>query len=136
MKTTLISFLLLVLWASACRNDNSVGPADLLHQRWHLDRTKKVGDEAWMMSNTDGYYDTEYRPDGALIYRKDGVIKLTSCCEAGRYERSGNVIQYRNFVACPTVFCAPAKSSDVTVLKENLLELQNGNWITQYTPAK
>ena len=133
MKITLI---LTVLFASACRNGVDIGPADLLYQRWHFERTKKVGDEVWIAYDTDGYNDTEYRPDGTLIYRKDGVIKPTSCCAGGRYERSGNIIQYSDFVACPTVFCAPAKSSIITVLKENLLELQNDNWITQYTPVK
>ena len=128
--------VLLLLFANACHKDTSIGPADLLYQRWHLERVKSIDDGAWISYDTDGYYDTEYQPDGTLIHRKDGVVKPTACCEAGRYERSGVIIQYSDFLACSTVFCAPAKSSTIAILRDNLLELNDGQRITQYTPVK
>ena len=87
------------------------------------------------MYNTDGYYDTEYRSDGELIYRKDGVVVLTSCCSGGRFSRNGLIIEYTDFPSCPSVRCSNASTSLITILAPDLLELQNGNTITQYRPA-
>lgn len=136
MKSNTLFILLLIVLVGACQSDQIVGPSDLLYQHWHLDRAKNIGDTAWVSYDTDGYYDTEYQPDGTLIHRKDGVIKPTSCCEAGRYERSGVLIQYSDFLACPTVFCAPSKSSTITILRDNLLELNDGQKIAQYNSVK
>ncbi|WP_020606406.1 hypothetical protein [Spirosoma spitsbergense] len=136
MKNSFISALLLLLFVTACQKDTAIGPSDLLYQRWHLDRVKRIGDSAWISYDTDGYYDTEYRPDGTLIHRKDGVIKPTSCCEAGRYERSGVTIDYVDFPSCPSVRCSSASTSVVTILAPDLLELTDGQRIAQYRPVK
>ena len=137
MKNAFTSALMLLLLTGACRSDDAIGPIDLLYQRWHLERTKKIGDDAWISYDTDGYYDTEYRQDGTLIYRKDGIIKPTSCCEAGRYEGRGAVIQYIDFVACPFALCGfIAQKSTITVLHENLLELNDGRYSAQYSAVK
>ncbi len=136
MKNGLIFTLLLTILLVSCQKDTDIGPADLLYQRWHLDRVRGVNDNFWILYDTDGYYDTEYRRDGTLIHRKDGVIKPASCCEARLYERSGIIIQYSDFVTCPTVFCAPAQKTTITLLSDNLLELQDGQRIAQYTSVK
>ncbi len=135
MKSHLITVILILL-ISACQSDTSVSPAGFLYQRWHLDRVKRIGDNAWISYDTDGYYDTEYRPDGTLIHRKDGVVKPSSCCVANRYKRSGVTIEYLDFPSCPLVRCSSPSTSLITILAENVLELQQGNTIMQYTPAK
>lgn len=137
MKKLLALIALFSILFGSCRKDTDIGPADLLYQRWHLDRVKRIGDTTWISYDTDGYYDTEYRLDGTLIHRKDGVIKPTSCCEAGRYSRKGVIIEYGYFVACPFSLCgAPPQSTTITVLRENQLELNDGQKIAQYNAVK
>lgn len=136
MKNGLITVVLLVTLFGGCQNNPDIGPADLLYQRWHLDRVKRIGDNSWISYDTDGYYDTEYRQDGTLIHRKNGVVQSASCCVAKRYERSGTIIHYSDFITCPTVFCAPAQKATITLLGDNLLELNDGQRIAQYTSVK
>jgi|GEM_PF-4331318 len=135
MKTRLFVGILLIFLVGSCHKNTDIGPADLLYRRWHPEREKDIGDDLWKAYNTDGYYDTEYRTDGMLVYRKDRVIIPLRCCVPGRFERNGNVIQYTEFPDCPFTLCAPPQQAIITVLRKNLLELQIGNTITQYTPV-
>ena len=88
------------------------------------------------MYDTDAYYDTEYRPDGTLIYRRNNIVTSAPCCADNRFERNGVIIQYSEQESCPNVRCALTANATITILKDNLLELQTGDRITQYTPAK
>ena len=121
---------------SSCQNDSSIGPADLLFKRWHLSQVKRVGGNTWIALDMDAYYDTEYQSNGTLIYRRNGVLTSSGCCVGNRFERNDEVIQYTDFLSCPTVKCADNTSAIITILKDNLLELQTGNLLSQYTPAK
>lgn len=136
MKKLFSPAMLLVVLFGACQKDETIGPPELLYQRWQVDRTKPIGSDTWMMYNLDGIYDTEYRPDGALVHRKDGVIQTAKCCSASRFERNQNVIQYSEFVACALVLCNSTKISQITILQQNLLELQTEDRVTQYSPIK
>ncbi|MBC7571807.1 MAG: hypothetical protein H7319_19065 [Spirosoma sp.] len=95
-----------------------------------------MDDSVWAMYNTDGIYDTEYRPDGTLIYRKDGVVQPAQCCAPTQFKRNGNVIQYTESLPCSLVFCDFTGNPTIRILREDLLELESNNVITQYTPIK
>ncbi len=88
------------------------------------------------MYDTDAYYDTEYRSDGTLIYRRNAIVTSAPCCAGNRFERKGVIIQYSEPESCLNVRCTPAANVTITILKDNLLELQTGDRITQYTPAQ
>ena len=137
MKNRLISTALLLIVTAACHSDDSIGPSGLLYKRWHVLQTRGVNDTVWAEYDTDAYYDTEYRPDGTLIYRRNGVLTSAPCCSASRFERNGVIIQYRDFLSsCPSVKCGANSPATITALSNNLLELQIGDWLTQYTPAQ
>ncbi|WP_461112663.1 hypothetical protein [Spirosoma jeollabukense] len=136
MKTLLTTPIWILLLAGACRSEGSIGPSDLLYKRWHLLQSRGVNDTAWVMYDTDAYYDTEYRTDGSLIYRRNGVVTSGPCCAGNRFERKGVIIQYSDSISCPNVRCGPTLIATITILKDNLLELQTGDRVSQYTPAQ
>ncbi|GAB4027190.1 hypothetical protein [Spirosoma koreense] len=113
MKTSLLLTVLTVWLTGACGRDDSVGPAELLYKRWHPFQSKRVGDAAWVQYDTDAYYDTEYRLDSTVVYRRDGGVITTPCCAGSRNDQA-----------------------TITVLKADRLELQTGNQLTQYEPAR
>lgn len=136
MKNALLLLVLAIL-AIACQKDESIGPPKLLYQRWHLDRTKPIGSEAWIVYNLDGIYDTEYRPDGTLVHRKDGVIQTMTCCSASRFERNGARINYLDFAICPQVRCSGSQTEvTITFLSDQLLELTTDQRVTQYKAVR
>lgn len=135
MKTLSLLFVLVGLLVTGCRTNSDIGPSELLYKRWHLSQTKRVSDNAWIAYDMDAYYDTEYRPDGTLIYRRNGVSTPSGCCAGNRFERNGAVIQYTDFPSCPTVKCAGYTSATITILTDHLLELQTGEQLVQYIPA-
>ena len=136
MKNTFL-FVVLTLLLIACQKDESaICPGKLVYQRWHFSQTKRIGDNAWIMPNTDGYYDTEYRPDGTLIHRKDGVVIQANCCQPIRFNRSGKTINYTDR-DCPFTLCvADENQATITQLGNNLLELNDGTYISQYTAVR
>ncbi|MFD2935825.1 hypothetical protein [Spirosoma flavum] len=136
MKNLLILSGLLAVLSSACKSDDSIGPSDLLYKRWQILQSRNVNNPVWSMYDTDAYYDTEYQPDGTLIYRRNGLVTSTPCCSGSQFERNGVLIQYSEFIPCPLVLCASVTKTTITFLKDNLLELQAGDRITQYTPAQ
>ena len=135
MKSVSVWVILIILFIGSCRNDSSIGPSDLLLKRWHLYQTRRVQDNTWVMYDMDAYYDTEYRSNGMLVYRRNGIITEAGCCRGSQFERSGVSIQYNGFIACPLVRCSSTTNATITILKDNLLELQTGDLISQYTPA-
>lgn len=131
---------LLISFVSVCgscrKDDSSIGPDNLLYQRWHLYQAKRIGDTAWFSYDTGGYYDTEYRPDGALIHRKNGVVVQASCCEPVLFNRNGTVIKYTGR-DCPFTLCAATShQSTITQLTNDLLELKDGTYISQYRAVR
>ncbi|QKZ11160.1 hypothetical protein [Spirosoma sp. KUDC1026] len=132
----ILPFAVLLAMCVACHKDTSVGPANLLFQRWQLLQRKRIGDTAWMVYNTDGVYDTEYRQDGTLVYRRDGVIQSGQCCRGNLFRRDGAKIIYSDFTSCPTVFCASVQSVVIQQLTDNLLELNDGAYIIQYQSVR
>jgi hypothetical protein len=136
MKTLLTTAISLFLLVGACRSDDSIGPSDLLYKRWHLLQTRGVNDTTWAMYDTDAYYTIEYRPNGSLIYQRNGVTTSAPCCSGSQFERNGVIIKYSEFSSCPNVKCAPISGATITILKEDLLELQTRDRVNQYTPAQ
>lgn len=137
MKTqlTLVVFLLILLTGS-CYKGADIGPARLLYQRWQINQTKVAGTDTWVPSNPSGIRETEYRPDGALVYRRNGVVIPTPCCLGSRYRQDGTTISYIDPASCPSVRCAYPANATIRILRDDLLELQQGNTITQYTPVR
>ncbi|SFE62351.1 hypothetical protein SAMN05216167_11679 [Spirosoma endophyticum] len=136
MKKQSSVFLLLLVLITACRNDSSIGPSDLLYKRWHLLQTRGVNDTTWVMYDTDAYYTIEYHPEGSLVYQRNGITTSAPCCSGSRFERTGVILKYSEFSSCPNVKCAPNPGATITILKDNLLELQTGDRVSQYTPAQ
>lgn len=132
--------LLLVLTALsiACQKDDSIGPPELLYQRWSLFQTKRIGDNAWISYDTDAQYDTEYRSDGVLLYRRNGVLIPANCCIPTQFSRNQTSISYNDPNHCPFSLCAGVPKTKVTItqLTGDLLELNDGTYITQYRSVK
>jgi len=137
MKTqlTLVVFLLVLLTGS-CHKNTDIGPAGLLNQRWQFSQGRGVDDTTWYAPYKPYVDDTEYRPDGALVYRRNGVVMPMPCCSGSRYRQDGTTISYSDFSACLLSFCAPVRNATIRILRDDLLELQQGNTITQYTPVR
>jgi hypothetical protein len=124
--------LLFVLSLGGCHKDTSVGPSNLLFQRWQLQQSKRIGDTAWIVYDVNAVYDTEYRTDGILIYRRDGVVQPPQCCRGNQFRRDGQEITYSDFISCPTVYCLSIGSVVIQQLTPDLLELNDGTHIVQY----
>ncbi|QKZ11163.1 hypothetical protein [Spirosoma sp. KUDC1026] len=125
--------LLLVALSVACHKDTSVGPANLLFQRWQLLQSKRIGDTAWVVHDTDGVYDTEYRQNGALVYRRDGVVLPQQCCAPTHFRGKGKEITYTTVTSCPYALCAGTiLPATIQKLTPDLLELNDGIYIMQY----
>lgn len=137
MKNVLLFFVLTILTAS-CQRDESIGPPELLYQRWHLSKIRAVNSSAWIFYDTDGMYDTEYRLDGTLIYRKNGVLISANCCSPTQFSRSKTTISYDDPNHCPFSLCAGIlkKKETIEQLTGDLLELNDGTYITQYRSVK
>lgn len=131
-----------ILFGSCRDNRDNTGlsptknPADFLYQRWYFDRSKQIGDTVWTISKTDNSYDTEYRRDSTLIYRKDGVVIATGCCTPDQFILKGQTLYYTRQYTCPGVKCLVNSSVTITQLTNNLLEIQVNNIITQYNAVK
>ena len=136
MKARLLAGILLLFLTGSCRKNTDIGPADLLYQRWQLNQTKTVGTDNWVPFDPNGLYDTEYRADGRIIYRKDGAIQPAQCCAPVRFERNGNLIQYAEFPSCPFSLCVAIDNPVIRILREDLLELESNNVIAQYRAVK
>lgn len=137
MKVRMLSSILLLTIVLGCQRSTDIGPADLLYKRWHIDRVRNVDENVWISYDTDGYYDTEYRPDGALINRKNGIIQSEQCCVPIGFEGNGNVIRYTKFPSCPFSLCASVpQQATITMLRSDLLELTDGQRVTQYNVVK
>ncbi|UFH56662.1 hypothetical protein [Spirosoma sp. KNUC1025] len=128
----LFGVVFLFFLTAACRSDNPVDSVDLLHNRWHLYQTRRIQDVAWTIQDTDAYYDTEYRPDGTVVYRKNGAQIGGSCCAPTRYSRQGLTINYSAWNLCANAFCATLKQVTISQLTETLLEVNDGYMISQY----
>lgn len=135
MKSLSVWVILIILLVGSCHNDGSVGPASLLFKRWHPYQMRRVQDNAWTVYSTNVYDDTEYRSDGTLVYWKNSTITEAGCCRGSQFERSEVFIRYKGFIACSLVLCSSKTNATINILRENLLELQSGNQIIQYTPA-
>ena len=135
MKNLLISTVFLLILVVACQKDATVGPPDLLYQRWHLTRTRELTSSNWKSWDTDAYYTTEYSADGSLIYQRNSVVIQGNCCAPTKFSRQGLLINYTDWNICPTAFCATVKQTVISQLTESLLELNDGYVISQYEPA-
>ncbi|CCH55692.1 hypothetical protein BN8_04972 [Fibrisoma limi BUZ 3] len=125
-----VAFLL-----SACQKDQAIGPDNLLYQRWNMYQTKRIGDNAWMVYDLDAFYDTEYRPDGTLVYRQNGQV-INPCCLPSKFRKADNLLRYSERNPCNYVLCAQPNSATITKLSNSLLELNDGVRITQYRPVQ
>ena len=89
------------------------------------------------MYNVDGIYDTEYRPDGMLLYRRNGVIISAICCKPTQFSRSKTIIGYNDPNYCLLSLCAGVvKTETIQQLTNDLLELNDGAYITQYKAVR
>jgi hypothetical protein len=81
----------------------------------------------------DAAYDTEYRQDGTLIYRRDGVVLPQQCCAPTHFSGKGKEIVYTTVTSCPYALCAGTVSpATIQKLTPDLLELNDGTYIRQY----
>ncbi|WP_461138108.1 hypothetical protein [Spirosoma pomorum] len=129
----ILAFVILLFVCIACQKDSSVGPINLLFQRWQLLQSKRIGDTAWIVHDMDGVYDTEYRQDGTLIYRRDGVVLPPQCCAPTHFSGKGKEIVYTTVTSCPYALCAGTVSpAAIQKLTPDLLELNDGTYIRQY----
>jgi hypothetical protein len=86
-----------------------------------------------MVIDMDGVYDTEYRQDGTLIYRRDGVVLPQQCCSPTHFQGKGKEITYTTVASCPYALCAgTALPVVIQKLTPDLLELNDGIYIRQY----
>ncbi len=135
MKRHLESLLFIAIVVGACQKDKLIGPSDLLYKRWHLTQTRPHDSNTWQVQSTDAYYTVEYRPDGNLVYQRNGVTTQAGCCAPSKFNRQGVMINYSDWTICPTALCLSIKETIITQLTENLLELDNGYSISQYEIA-
>ncbi|GAB3999200.1 hypothetical protein GCM10028807_48770 [Spirosoma daeguense] len=119
-----------------CQRDESVMPSSLLHRNWNLFRTREIASNDWRYWDSDAYYTVEYRADGTLVYRRNGVRSDANCCGALTYTFRGSTIQYTSWNFCPNAYCATIKKVTITQLSETLLEFNDGYMVYQYEPAK
>ena len=138
MRNQLLAATFLLLLTGACHHDVQMGPSDSLYRRWHLLQSRKSQDSTWIVNSaTDS--DTEFRVDGALIYRSNGVITPTPCCASSRFERNDTAIRFLDTNGCPNALCTSLSSSNsftITVLTDQRLEMKSGDWISQYTEVE
>ncbi|GAB3642361.1 hypothetical protein [Spirosoma arcticum] len=137
MKNILL-FLIMLASSIACQKDDNIGPPELLYQRWDVFQTKKIGDNAWISYDTDAQYDTEYRSDGMLLYRRNGVLIPANCCKPTQFSLNKTTISYNDPNHCPFSLCAgiPKTKETIEQLTGDLLELNDGTYITQYRSVK
>lgn len=121
-----------MLLATSCRSDQTVGPPDLLYRQWHLLRTREVTKSEWREWTSDAIYTVEYRVDGTIIYRHDGVQMQAGCCRPTQFNRQGAVINYTNWQICYNALCATVKRVTIFQLTATQLELDDGYTISQY----
>ena len=133
MKRLLYSTSLMVLML-ACHSN--IFPADLLHQRWTFLQSR-IGNGPWAQYYKPTVDDTEYQPDGTLVYRRSGQIQ-SACCQPTRFNRQQNNLTFADVAPCGYSICAGASAYDavITHLTADTLELTRGNVVTQYTPVK
>lgn len=130
-----IAMLLGLVMVSACQGDGSIGPKEQLYKRWNLNRVRNAQESTWVSYDTDAYYDTEYKADGSLVYRRNGVEIPTPCCSGNRFIRDGVMLVYGQYPSCPNVSCVDNSKATITILRNDLLELQSGERVMQYTPT-
>ncbi|WP_026262246.1 hypothetical protein [Spirosoma panaciterrae] len=124
--------VLLLILIGACQRDQVVGPLDDFYQRWHLIRYRPIQDTKWTFHDTDAYYDLEYRPDGAIVYRRNGASGQGNCCVPTAFTREGITIKYSDWVLCPTALCGTVKKTTITQLSKQSLELTDDYMVSQY----
>ena len=130
MRNPLIGLLLILI--GACQRDQAVGPLDDFYQRWHLIRYRPIQDTKWTFHDTDAHYDLEYRPDGAIVYRRNGASGQGNCCAPTGFNREGITINYTDWVLCNNAFCGTVKKATITQLNNQFLELTDGYIVSQY----
>lgn len=143
MKKPVILIALFSILFGSCRDnrdDTSLSPnnslTNLLHQRWQFSQTRRANDTTWAAPYRNFIDDKEFQPDGTIVYRHNGVLTTTPCCQPTRYSLTGQTINYSDWNLCPLAFCGLVKNERITQLSENLLETSSDNIVTQYTPVK
>ncbi|AUD01180.1 hypothetical protein [Spirosoma pollinicola] len=136
MQRSAFFTLLTTIIFGSCQKDKLIGPSDLLYNRWHLTQTRTLDSHVWQSRDTDAYYTIEYRQDGTVAYQRNGVTTPANCCAPTKFNRQGIVVNYTDWVICPTAFCATTKKTIITQLTDDLLELNDGYTISQYEVAK
>ena len=135
MKNLLL-LLLLVALSIACQKDDGIGPSELLYQRWSIVKTRTINDTIWAVNDVVDASDVEYRPDGTLIYRRNGQLTNANCCAPIQYSRINGEIQYTKWDVCPYAYCSFRRMDKIIQLNNDLLELNDGYHITQYNSVK
>jgi hypothetical protein len=132
------SFLILltIVMLGSCQKGAPIGPPDLHYKRWHLKQTRTLDSNVWRTFDTDAYYTREYRPDGSILYARNGVPTQAGCCQPTQVSRQGLVLTYTAWNLCPLAFCATVKLDTITQLTDTLLELNNGYSVSQYSAAR
>lgn len=86
MKTVLL-FFILTASSIACHKDQSIGPSELLYQRWQWVESRPVGRSVFRPDLTRPSIIT-FKPSGEYIYEFNG--KQFTCCQPNRFVRQGN----------------------------------------------
>ena len=132
----ILSLLLLVVLSIACQKDQSIGPPELLYQRWVFSQTRRLDDTTWAAPYRVNIDDKEYRLDESITYRRNGVVVTVNCCDPARFTRQGQTISYSDWNLCPTAFCGVVKSEIITQLTNDVLEVRTEYSVTRYIPIR
>ena len=135
MQRWLFFMALTIVMLGSCQKDAPIGPPDWLYKRWHLTQTRKLESTVWQILDTDAYYTREYRPDGSIIYTRNGMPAQAGCCQPTQMNRQGLVLTYTEWNLCPLAFCATTKLETITQLTDTVLELSNGYSVSYYEAA-
>jgi hypothetical protein len=131
MRNSLLTLILLIVFTS-CKSDQTIGPPDLLYRQWRLLRTREVTKNEWREWGLNAIHTVEYRTDGTMIYRQDGVQMQAGCCKPTKFSRQNIVLNYSDWQLCYNAFCATVKRVTIGQLTDTQLELNDGYTISQY----
>lgn len=136
MKRWPVLALLAIVMLWSCQRDATIGPPDLLYKRWHLTQARALDSNVWQTQVTDAYYTVEYRPDGNIIYARNGVETPTGCCQPSQFSRQGLVITFSGWNACPNALCSlPRVAVAIRQLTDTTLEVNDAYNVIQYEAA-
>ena len=134
--------LILISWATGCRQTEPSVTPDSLYQRWRLVRVQYTNSDQAIDIQTADWAITEFRLNGTIIYGANGLY--TACCSPNRFKRVGAKLdlvnvgsipipETDNLNSCATVSCvSPGDAWQILLLTPESLVIKTGYGINTY----